>query len=539
MTRSSPVRQSQAVSTPDRRPLSSFLSPDRNNELSHRDALEAAQREHERVREAAIRVIKLHELHEQHQRILEEERKEEARLRAEAKIVAEELRLRELRAKTVPIPKEPEPIPEPAPAPKQQTAPPKPVNPFNNAPPQPSPAAPAPAAVEKKTEVRAPVLANAIQLNGNPPGPAPSKPLAPPQPPAQSNTIQTVNGAVPHPTTTAIQKPVQAPSGQSPNSPEVALAARYTQIHQELKKLRKNLQDFAKTAGPPLKGKLGEFRREIRVSIGQLTAGRGANAQPMNKIQAALKAALEGQVPSPPIDASLFVINPRQPVEGAAHNDATLPTLFIYLMNICAKGIINQYINECGANPKAADPIGVFAAHIFSHKDFQWRGQTLVDILLAKFYKVCPILFGLRGNPRTERGRLAIGWKRDGPGWETEQAHNDRMTGLGAGFASLSLRDFSKTSKTNPYPPSNYWKALARIVNTPNAEVCNTHYVVLRAMVQGHEQRFLNFYGNAGLAALRLALVEFPTKAPSGSTAAASVQALAEVLKAESGLSLA
>ena len=235
---------------------------------------------------------------------------------------------------------------------------------------------------------------------------------------------------------------------------------------------------------------------------------------------------------------STFVAEPRQPVEGAKHNDENMPALFVYLVNICAKGIISQFINECGANPKAADPIGVFSAHIFSNKDFQWRGQSLIDILIAKLRVVCPVLFGMYGSDKTEKGRQALGWRKDGPAWITEQSHNDRMAGLGAGFASLALRDFSKSSKTNPYPPTHYWKALAGIVNCPPGQTSNTQYVVLRAMLDGHEQRFLNFYGNAALAALRLALVEFPKKAPENSTAAGSLYALADVLRAERGLAL-
>lgn len=257
------------------------------------------------------------------------------------------------------------------------------------------------------------------------------------------------------------------------------------------------------------------------------------------KIMSILRESLSGQVPSPLIDASRFVAEPRQPAEGATHNDAALPALFIYLMNICAKGIISQFINEAGANPKAADPIGVFTAQVFSHKDFQWRGQSLIDILLAKFRVVCPVLFGFRGNDRTEKGRQAIGWRKDGPSWITEQNHNDRMAGLGAGFASVSLRDFSKASKVNPYPPTHYWKAFAGIVNSPANETSNTQYVVLRSMIDGHEQRFLNFYGNAAVAALRLALVDFPKKAPQNASAAGTLVALAEVLRTEGGLVLA
>lgn len=256
----------------------------------------------------------------------------------------------------------------------------------------------------------------------------------------------------------------------------------------------------------------------------------------MNKITTALREALSGRVPSPPIDASMFVVDPREDVADATNNGPTLPSLFVYLVNICAKGIVKQFINECGANPKAADPIGVFTAQLFSMKEFHWRGQSLIDILMAKFRVACPVLFGLRGNDKMEKGRLALGWRKDGPGWETEQSHNDRMTGLGAGYASVSLRDFSKASKTNPYPPTNYWIALAGLINTPHGEVSNTHFVVLRAMIQGYEQRFLNFYGNAGLAALRLALVEFPKKAPKDASAVGPLLALAEVLRSEEGL---
>lgn len=240
---------------------------------------------------------------------------------------------------------------------------------------------------------------------------------------------------------------------------------------------------------------------------------------------------------SPPIPVSTFVTDNRQPREGATHNGDSLPALFLYLMNIFAKGIINQFINEGGANPKAADPIGVFTAQIFSNTDFQWRGRSLIDVLMAKYCVVCPALFGFRGNDRMEKGRLALGWRKDGPSWISEQAHNDRMTGLGAGFASISLRDFSKSKKENPYPPTNYWTALASIVNTPQGETSNTQYVVVRAMVDGHEHRFLNFYGNAALAALKLALVEFPKKAPEHAAAAGSLRTLADVLKTE-GLNL-
>ncbi|KAF9769378.1 hypothetical protein IL306_013209 [Fusarium sp. DS 682] len=472
MTFSSPTRRNQLLSSPDRNIAASFLLDSRNNELNHRDALAAAQLEHDRVRQAAIRVYELHELQEEHKRILAEERREEERLKAEAAVIAEEKRLRELKAKTVPqLP--PEPAPQTTPRARSGPTKPNGITPSNDTEP----------AVDAKNPIASlttgPV--SAPSTTGSLTQPKSSNPFATAQPAAQS-PLQKPNGTT---TQTADPAAITIPKLAAKPAPPVAKPLqtkpapsidRYSQIHQELKKLRKELQAQSKVVGSPLKGKLGAARREIRVAIGQLTGGKGANAQP--------------------------------------------------------------FINEGGANPKAADPVGVFAAHIFSTKEFQWRGQSLVDILMAKYRIVCPVLFGHRGNDKTERGRIAIGWKKDGPSWITEQSHNDRMTGLGAGFASLSLRDFGKSSKKNPYPPTNYWKALAYIVNSPPNETSNTQYVVLRSMIQGHEQRFLNFYGNAALAALRLALVEFPKKAPQNATAAGSLAALADVLKTESGLIL-
>ena len=280
------------------------------------------------------------------------------------------------------------------------------------------------------------------------------------------------------------------------------------------------------------------MRREIRKSMGQLTGGKGANNKPISKIKEALRESLSGNIPSPLVNVATFVVEDRQPQPDAVHNGDQFPSLFIYLMNIFAKSIISQFINECGASPKSADPIGVVAAHIFSDKDFQWRGGSMIDILLAKLRRVCPVLFGVRGSDRTTQGRDAIGWRKDQGRYMPEQMHFDRMAGLGAGFAAVALRDFSKANKANPYPPTNYWRALAGIVNTPASQVSDTQYIVLKAMIDGHEQRFLQFYGDAGLAALRLALVEFPKKAPQGSAAAGGLKVLGEVLRTEKGLDL-
>lgn len=258
----------------------------------------------------------------------------------------------------------------------------------------------------------------------------------------------------------------------------------------------------------------------------------------MATIQALLQESLNGSVPSRTVDPSQYVTDHREPIDGALHNDPQLPSLFLYLLNIFAKTIINQFINECGAQPKAADPLGVIAAHIFSNKTYLWRGKTLVDILMAKYRVACPVLFGYRGSESTEQGRIRLGWRRDGATWTPEQQHIDRMKGLAVGYAAISLRDFSKSPNKNPWPPSKYWASLARIVNTPPTEISNTQCVVLRGMIEIYEERFIYFYGSAAVAALRSALIDFPSKAPARTPGTSGLLVLAQILKRDIGLEL-
>jgi len=226
-------------------------------------------------------------------------------------------------------------------------------------------------------------------------------------------------------------------------------------------------------------------------------------------------------------------------VEGAANNGDQLPSAFVFLLSHLTKAIILQFSTEAGVDPKSAEPIGIVAAHIFSNPEFHWRGKSMIDIFIAKFRVACPVLFGSGGNDKTAAGRLAIGWRREDGHWVPEQAHMDRMSGLGAGYASISLRDFSKATKQNPYPPTNYWMAVAAIVNTPPQSVTSTHYRVLKAMIAGHEARFIQFYGNAAIAALRVALIEFPKKAPANNHDAQALQVMGQVLQTNMGLVLA
>lgn len=265
--------------------MSPFLYERRNHESSHLDALAAAHQEHERVRQAAIRVYELHELKEEHDRILQQERKEQERLKAEAKIAEEAKRLQELQAKSIPKPAPLPPAPEPAPktAPQPVQSPEKPAasqtlqlgSPF------------APKKLEQsKVQDDSPLKPQANGLFSTTPKGEPTASLF--KTPLNQNTTTPASTALPSkPAQTLAQPPPAAPpKPQAPSAsptPKDPLLEKYVQIHQELKVLRKELMAQSKVPGSPLKGQMGTFRREIRVSIGQLTAGKGANTQPVSR----------------------------------------------------------------------------------------------------------------------------------------------------------------------------------------------------------------------------------------------------------------
>ena len=216
------------------------------------------------------------------------------------------------------------------------------------------------------------------------------------------------------------------------------------------------------------------------------------------------------------------------------------PALLIYFLNIFSKCLVAQFLGEVAVAPKTASAIGITGATIFSQEDFRWHGAPLTDVLVAKLHRVCPVLFGIYGNERTEAGRRRLGWW-----WSdddktvpcTEQQHYERMTGLGAGFAAMTLRSFRRTS--SPYPPWRFWQAMSRILNVPKDEVTDTHLVVLKSMIEGNEARVLEFFGEAGMVVLRMALKEFPQQvAVKADVAAKALLLIPDVLKTEKHLFL-
>ncbi|KAG9232123.1 GLE1-like protein-domain-containing protein [Amylocarpus encephaloides] len=449
----------------------------------HRQELQAAKLEHDRVRETALRELELHRLREEEAEARFVAQQEVERVRLEASCALEAVRLREAEnaAKRIPV------------LPPRILTPPAP-------PPAPVPPPP----------VQQPVLQQP------PPPPSPQQPVLPP-----------------------VQKPTST-NGSLQSSHILPHTERYTQIHQKLKEMRRFVNGKLAT-DTALRKKFGDLRRKVNMTLGQLTYNGDArrNLRARDTIADILRESLSSNYPDFDPAQVVAVVPERNP--SAKYND-DVSIMFIWLLNYFAKYIVSQLIEEASSQPLAADPIGILAVSIFGRREFSWRHQPLIDILICKLRVFCPVLWGIRGNDETEQGRTALGWKREGSNWVTQQVHGNRMTGLAAGYAALSLRNFANVKSTeiySPWHPTHYWQTLAVILNTPTDQISSTQFLVLRSLIENYELKFMNIYGSAARAVLRVALVDFPAKAGRQSDEAVqSLIVLADKLEKETGLQL-
>ncbi|KAJ9621815.1 hypothetical protein H2204_011731 [Knufia peltigerae] len=318
----------------------------------------------------------------------------------------------------------------------------------------------------------------------------------------------------------------QIPAGRAPTNIET-IHQNYLAIHKKLKTFRKQFTENVKK-DPTLKPHVGDMRRAMRTSVGQLTDDKVGNRKAHDRVRITLQKALK-ELPSPLVPVNDYVPSHLSLNDNGA---TTIPSLALYLLSVFSKAIINAFVGECAVNPKAAEPIGTLVAQIFSMAELQFPrnlqvsngasnmppSESLISILMCKFHASAPILFGIYGPETTNAGKLRLGWRLDNvsddkKAFVTENKHYDRQTGLGVGYASIALRNFSRAKMSNPWPPTHFWSSLALIVNTPPSEVQISHLTLLKNMLENNAvERFLLFFGAAGVAALRQAVVEFPRK---------------------------
>ncbi|RMZ89849.1 hypothetical protein DV736_g2912, partial [Chaetothyriales sp. CBS 134916] len=342
----------------------------------------------------------------------------------------------------------------------------------------------------------------------------------------------------------AASEPLGSPSDSHlpwSSDPEVR-HKHYLSIHRHLKTFRRNFLQSAK-ANPTLKGIPGEMRRTIKTAVGQLTiSDKKANNAATDKIRGCINRALN-EIASQPAPLNDY-LPPHLAVDEENGTTTTIPSLLIYVINIFSKALFEAFTGECSVNTAAADPLGTMAAQIFSGTELQYprnirpRGSqptlpshplsvSLISILIAKFHATAPILFGISGNETTQQGRARLGWRKQDGNFVLPQVQYDRLIGIAAGYASISLRNFAKApNKINPYPPRHFWTSLAHILNTPSAQVQTPHVLLLKTLLDVGLDRFILFFGSDAVVVLRQAVVNLPKTLLPEVTSKAEVKSL-------------
>ncbi|KAF2018731.1 hypothetical protein BU24DRAFT_103827 [Aaosphaeria arxii CBS 175.79] len=349
--------------------------------------------------------------------------------------------------------------------------------------------------------------------------------------------------------TAQLQTPA-APSAPAPVAPTVAastqaasqpVSAQVEELHAKYLDLHKRMKDFWKpfkkqcaVPGNPLKGPVGDMRRDIRKAIGQVTTKRDDSRAVIKKIRDVITAARNAGGPT--LDIRPFLISQQLP-QLSNEAEAQYPQLMLYAYICIEKQVLKQFEQEAAnEDGRIISELGAIVASLLIDKNYVWREVPMTDLILAKMHRVCPILFGIRGNMSTAAGQARLGWINIAGAPPEVNSYNQRMLGLGAGFAALSLRHVPQPA----VPMSEYWRAVAAISNTPAGDLFGGHFMVMKGLLRDNAKKFVNFYGVAAVALLRKATFTLPARAPPNTKDAANlVQVLPDVWKVSMGLSLA
>ncbi|KAF2804793.1 GLE1-domain-containing protein [Mytilinidion resinicola] len=360
----------------------------------------------------------------------------------------------------------------------------------------------------------------------------------------------------------SFQPPTAAQSSATPQHPQLSpstltatllerktaeLAAReaehkrYLDLHKALKTFREDVEAHHKRQSTD-RDALGNIRRRVTAEMGKVSANKQSNAKAAASVRGILRDGVSSKFSyMSTVDIRKYIVQPIPAI--SQDSEAQYPTMLLYLLNIFAKRIVAQFISEGIKDFNPIDPIGLMAVSIFSDDEFKWKGVSMFDLMLAKLHAQCPVLYGIYGRENTERGRERLGWHREGGEWDDTTVHMDKMLALGAGFASMTLRQFNK--KIPPIQANEFWRALECIVNVSSEEVTASHYYALQGMLKGFVEKFLVQFGPEAVVALKMAVIDFPKRvtdktpnAESVRTAARTVDVLAAVWKRDLGLTL-
>lgn len=321
----------------------------------------------------------------------------------------------------------------------------------------------------------------------------------------QQQPAQTAPAIAAQPTAAA-----KAPVTQAPNDEINNIHAKYLELHKRMKEFRVTFWNQNKKVGQPLKEPIGNARRNMRLKLGQINVARATSQLAIKSLRAdSFDVALS--TPGPTVDIRPFLVSQSIP-PLANEDEAQYPAFLLYMWIMFEKFLLKQFEKEAAnEDGRIIQEIGLIAASLFADQRYMWKGISLIDVLLAKMHHICPILFGVRGTMNSVEGQKRLGWMPIDKQPPTGEIYMQRVRGLSAGYAAMSLRAF----KTVPaLPMSEYWRIVVLVCNTPPADLYPGHFAILNGLLRDFYKKFLGFYGVQARGVLRRAIVDVPARAP-------------------------
>lgn len=299
-------------------------------------------------------------------------------------------------------------------------------------------------------------------------------------------------------------------STQAPNNDINNLHTKYLELHKRMKEFRVTFWNQNKKVGQPLKEPIGNARRNMRLKLGQINVARATSQLAIKSLRAdSFDVALN--TPGPTVDIRPFLVSQSIP-PLADEAEAQYPAFLLYMWIMFEKFLLKQFEKEAAnEDGRIIQELGLIAASLFADQRYMWKGISLIDVLLAKMHHICPILFGVRGNMNNTEGMKRLGWMPIDKQPPTGEIYMQRIRGLSAGYAAMSLRAF----KTVPaLPMSDYWRVVVSVCNTPPNDLYPGHFAILNGLLRDFYKKFMSFYGIQAKAVLRRAIVDVPARAP-------------------------
>lgn len=235
-----------------------------------------------------------------------------------------------------------------------------------------------------------------------------------------------------------------------------------TEVEQMVLKYRQDIVDIKKNVteklseDKELKKNVNNLKRKVNVKFGQLSNS-------MSQLNTICKEVVE-------------LVNLTQ----------NNPLAFKWLLNFISKAIVAQAEAEVTVKPTAALPLARLANHLLENL------PGLDYFLCARFVKKCSFIVGYTCSIDTEEGRVRMGWKRSNEKWEDEVKYDERMGGICTVWAVMARLG---TTKIQFFSMESEWKFLARMLNTEESLLTNTHYGTVGNWWEAAAQQLSRSYG--------------------------------------------